>query len=167
MNPGLPGAGIGGLFYVLSALWMPICELWRLRRGDARGQWPLVARQFAIAVGIIVAMSGVFWALDTVLILKPVAAHARSRRAPAALREGRAGRSLGQYGPGRRAGKSGQDRRGNRAIRSRSPQGARRVRRLLGPGPDLARCGSQRRAGEELRTMGVTATAERGSVVRA
>ena len=76
MNPGLPGAGIGGLFYVLSALWMPICELWRLRRGDARGQWPLVARQFAIAVGIIVAMSGVFWALDTVLILQQVAAHA-------------------------------------------------------------------------------------------
>jgi hypothetical protein len=76
MNPGLPGAGIGGLFYVLSALWMPICELWRLRRGDARGQWPLVARQFAIAVGIIVAMSGVFWALDTVLMLQQIAAHA-------------------------------------------------------------------------------------------
>ncbi|HYS50768.1 MAG TPA: hypothetical protein VEM33_02700 [Burkholderiales bacterium] len=76
MNPGLPGAGIGGLFYVLSALWMPICELSRLRRGDARGQWPLVARQFAIAVGIIVAMSGVFWALDTVLMLQQIAAHA-------------------------------------------------------------------------------------------
>jgi len=76
MNPGLPGAGIGGLFYVLSALWMPVCELWRLRRGDARGRWPLVAKQFAIAVGIIVAMSGVFWALDTVLMLQQIAAHA-------------------------------------------------------------------------------------------
>jgi len=76
MNPGLPGAGIGGLFYILSALWMPVCELWRLRRGDAPGRWPLVAQQFGIAVGIIVAMSGVFWALDTVLLLQLVAAHA-------------------------------------------------------------------------------------------
>jgi len=76
MNPGLPGAGIGGLFYILSALWMPICELWRRRQGHAPGRWPLVARQFGIAVGIIVAMSGAFWALDTVLMLKQVAAHA-------------------------------------------------------------------------------------------
>jgi hypothetical protein len=76
MNPGLPGAGIGGLFYVLSALWMPVCELWRLRRGDNPGQWVLVGRQVAIAVGIVAAMSGVFWALDTVLMLKQVAAHA-------------------------------------------------------------------------------------------
>jgi len=76
MNPGLPGAGIGGLFYILSALWMPICELWRRRQGNAPGRWPLVAQQFGIAVGIIVAMSGVFWALDTVLMLKLVAAHA-------------------------------------------------------------------------------------------
>ena len=76
MNPGLPGAGIGGLFYVLSALCMPICELWRLRRGQTSGRWPLVAKQFGIAVGIIAAMSGAFWALDTVLILQQVAAHA-------------------------------------------------------------------------------------------
>ena len=76
MNPGLPGAGIGGLFYILSALWMPICELWRRRQGQAPGRWPLVARQVGIAVGIIVAMSGAFWALDTVLLLQQVAAHA-------------------------------------------------------------------------------------------
>lgn len=76
MNPGLPGAGIGGLFYILGALWMPICELWRRRQGNAPGRWPLVAQQFGIAVGIIVAMSGAFWALDTVLMLKQVAVHA-------------------------------------------------------------------------------------------
>jgi hypothetical protein len=79
MNPGLPGAGVGGLFYILSALWMPICELWRLRRGDAPGQWPLVARQFAIAVGIVAAMTGVFWALDTAFILEQVTAHAAGK----------------------------------------------------------------------------------------
>jgi hypothetical protein len=76
MNPGLPGTGIGGLFYILSALWMPICEVWRRSRGDAPRHWLLVARQFAIAVGVVAAMSGVFWALDTALMLREVAAHA-------------------------------------------------------------------------------------------
>jgi hypothetical protein len=79
MNPGLPGAGIGGLFYILSALWMPVCELWRMRRGNAPAQWPLVARQFAIAVGIVAAMSGVFWALDTAIMFEQVAAHAAGK----------------------------------------------------------------------------------------
>jgi hypothetical protein len=79
MNPGLPGAGIGGLFYILSALWMPFCELWRMRRGDAPAQWPLVATQFAIAVGIVAVMGGVFWALDTVIMFDQVAAHAAGK----------------------------------------------------------------------------------------
>jgi len=48
MNPRIAGAGIGGLFYILSALWMPVCELWRLRRGDARRS-ALGGEQFAIA----------------------------------------------------------------------------------------------------------------------
>jgi hypothetical protein len=76
MSPGLPGTGIGGLFYILSALWMPVCEMWRRRRGAAPRQWPLVARQFAIAVGVVAVMTGVFWALDTVIMLEQVAAHA-------------------------------------------------------------------------------------------
>ena len=76
MSPGLPGTGIGGLFYILSALWMPVCELWRRWRGAAPRQWPLVARQFAIAVGVVAVMTGVFWALDTVMMLEQVAAHA-------------------------------------------------------------------------------------------
>jgi len=76
MNPGLPGTGIGGLFYILSALWMPICEARRRWQGDATGRGALVARQFAIAVGVVAAMSGVFWLLDTVLILDRVAANA-------------------------------------------------------------------------------------------
>ncbi len=79
MNPGLPGIGIGGLFYILSALWMPLCEVSRRRRGDPTGRWSLVARQFAIAVGVVAAMTGVFWALDTVFMLKQVAAHAAGK----------------------------------------------------------------------------------------
>jgi hypothetical protein len=79
MNPGLPGTGIGGLFYIISALWMPICEVWRRWRGDATRQWSLVARQFAIAAGVVAAMTGVFWALDTVFMLNQVAAHAAGK----------------------------------------------------------------------------------------
>ncbi len=78
MNPGLPGTGIGGLFYILSALWMPICEVWRRWQGDAPRRWPLVARQFAIAVGVVAAMTGVFWALDT-FVLDQVAARAAGK----------------------------------------------------------------------------------------
>jgi hypothetical protein len=79
MNPGLPGTGIGGLFYILSALWMPACEIWRRCRGNAAGGWPLVARQFAIAVGVAAAMSGVFWALDSAFTLHEAAQHAAGK----------------------------------------------------------------------------------------
>ena len=75
MNPGLPGTGIGGLFYILSALWMPICEVRRRWQGDATRPWSFLARQFAIAVGVVAAMTGVFWALDTALMLSQVAEH--------------------------------------------------------------------------------------------
>jgi len=79
MNPGLPGTGIGGLFYILSALWMPACEIWRRCRGNATGRWPLVARQFAIAVGVVATTSGVFWALDSVFMLHQAAQHAAGK----------------------------------------------------------------------------------------
>ena len=75
MNPGLPGTGIGGLFYILSALWMPVCEIWRWSQGNATGRWPLVAKQFAIAVGIVAATSGVFWAVDSAFMLYDAARH--------------------------------------------------------------------------------------------
>jgi|SRR5882672_11744369 len=86
MSPGLPGTGIGGLFYILSALWMPVCELWRRRQGDAPSRWPLVARQFGIAVGIVASMTGVFWALDATLMFEQVAAHAGGQHAMWTLR---------------------------------------------------------------------------------
>jgi hypothetical protein len=79
MNPGLPGTGIGGLFYILSALWMPICEMRRRWKGDATRPWPFVARQFTIAIGVVAAMTGVFWALDTAFMLDQVAGHAAGK----------------------------------------------------------------------------------------
>lgn len=75
----MPGTGIGGLFYILTALWMPVCEIWRWTRGQPTGRWPLVARQFAIAIGVVAATSGVFWALDSVFMLHEAAHHAAGK----------------------------------------------------------------------------------------
>jgi len=55
---------------------MPICEVRRRWRGDTSTRWPLVARQFTIAVGVVAAMTGVFWVLDSVLLLNQVGEHA-------------------------------------------------------------------------------------------
>ena len=72
MNPGLPGMGIGGLFYTVSALVMPVCEVRRRLRGEGTRRGALVARQFAIAVGVVAVMTGVFWTLDVVFMLGQV-----------------------------------------------------------------------------------------------
>ena|SRR5262245_56142279 len=86
MNPGLPGTGIGGLFYILVALWMPVCEVLRRWQGDPTRRGALVARQFAIAVAVVASMTGVFWLLDVVLMLDRVAAHAASGHHALSLR---------------------------------------------------------------------------------
>lgn len=53
MTVGLPGAGIGGLFYLMAALLMPVRELGRTLRGrSSLARWGLVGRQFANAAGI-------------------------------------------------------------------------------------------------------------------
>ncbi len=74
MNPGLPGLGIGGLFYILSALAMPVVALVRAARGApaAAVRRELAARQCAIALGIIGCMTLAFWGLDVALELHPV-----------------------------------------------------------------------------------------------
>jgi hypothetical protein len=73
MTVGIPGAGIGGLFYILSALAAPLRELAALARRDAsaspesraasRVRRRLALRQGAIAVGILAAL----WATGTLL----------------------------------------------------------------------------------------------------
>ena len=53
MIVGLPGTGIGGLFYLLSALWMPVREAWRAatgRRGVAR--WRAIAKLSGLSASI-------------------------------------------------------------------------------------------------------------------
>jgi len=65
MTAGLPGLGLGGLFFILSALLAPLVELSRIARGrSAPGAWRAIWRQFAIAVTMLVAieltLKGVF-----------------------------------------------------------------------------------------------------------
>jgi hypothetical protein len=57
MFAGLPGIGVGTLFYVLLALWMPFRELPRLLNGtSSAAQWRLIAQQLLFASGIVVTV---------------------------------------------------------------------------------------------------------------
>jgi hypothetical protein len=58
MFAGLPGMGLGTLFYVLIALFMPVYELVRLIRGNSSAErWRVVVVQFSFAVGIIMSIA--------------------------------------------------------------------------------------------------------------
>jgi len=57
MSAGLPGLGLGGLFFIVSALAAPFVELYRTARGrSSAAAWRGVGRQFAIAAAMIVAI---------------------------------------------------------------------------------------------------------------
>jgi len=57
MSPGLPGLGLGGLFFVITALLAPAIELWRTVRGESSaGAWARVGRQFSLAVVMVGAI---------------------------------------------------------------------------------------------------------------
>jgi hypothetical protein len=57
MTVGLPGVGIGGIFYLVSALLMPVRSLVAVLRGRAEdARWPTVLRQSALALGILGAL---------------------------------------------------------------------------------------------------------------
>lgn len=82
MTVGLPGAGVGGIFYILSALWMPFHALGhRLLRAagfagaeDRRpAPWNLIWRQFATALAIIAGLWVTGWALAALLVSHPTA----------------------------------------------------------------------------------------------
>ena len=64
MTAGLPGTGIGGVFYLLSALLMPLFELVNTLRGQSSwARWAGVFRQLLMASGIIAGM----WMLGILL----------------------------------------------------------------------------------------------------
>ena len=58
MNAGLPGTGIGGLFYLLSALCMPFAEVARMVRGrKQQSAWKLVIAQVSLATTMLAALT--------------------------------------------------------------------------------------------------------------
>src|SRR5438128_10609366 len=69
VNAGRPGTGIGGIFYLASALAMPFREAYRRVRGRSPGggNWRAVAAQLAIASGILGAMWVTGWLLGLAL----------------------------------------------------------------------------------------------------
>lgn len=57
MFAGLPGVGVGTLFYVLMALWMPVRELPRVVRGTSSvATWRLILVQLFYSAGIVVTV---------------------------------------------------------------------------------------------------------------
>lgn len=58
MNVGLPGTGIGGLFYLLSAFAMLLGEiLFTIQGKSSIKRWRLVLTQFGIATGVLIALA--------------------------------------------------------------------------------------------------------------
>jgi hypothetical protein len=54
MSAGLPGLGLGGLFFVVCALLAPFWELWQTARGrSSAASWAQTMRQFALAVAMV------------------------------------------------------------------------------------------------------------------
>lgn len=57
MTAGLPGVGIGGIFYLASAIVMPVRSLYAVLTGRAHeARWRIALQQAAIAGGILVAL---------------------------------------------------------------------------------------------------------------
>ena len=68
MNVGLPGTGIGGLFYIVTALLMPLFELIQLLRGRSNAaRWRCVAAQTGMATAIVAALWATAWVLSRFL----------------------------------------------------------------------------------------------------
>jgi hypothetical protein len=57
MFAGLPGIGVGTLFYILIALCMPVVELVNVARGTSSlARWRRIVRQFLHAISIVISI---------------------------------------------------------------------------------------------------------------
>lgn len=80
MNAGLPGTGLGGLFYIASAIIMPLHRAARGGGHDGR-TWRRVLEQGGIALGILAALFATGWALGLLFTPDPAAVAAGQVRA--------------------------------------------------------------------------------------
>ena len=76
MTAGLPGAGVGGLFYLLAALLSPVWEVMRaITAPDSPRRWGLVLRHAALAASVLAAIWVTAWCIGaTVMWLSAPAA---------------------------------------------------------------------------------------------
>jgi tetratricopeptide (TPR) repeat protein len=76
MAAGIPGVGIGGIFYLVTALLMPVHELWLVARREpgagSAARWRVITRQWSIAAGILVAIWATGWVLGRMLVTRGV-----------------------------------------------------------------------------------------------
>lgn len=69
MTAGLPGTGIGGIFYLFLAICMPAREFICTVRGKTNlKRWGFITLQLLIVLGIISAMGGEVWLLNSLLV---------------------------------------------------------------------------------------------------
>jgi hypothetical protein len=69
MTAGLPGTGIGGIFYLLLAVGMPICELFKIIQGKTNiKRWGIIILQLFFVIGIFATMWGEVWVLNSFFI---------------------------------------------------------------------------------------------------
>src|SRR5688572_3509375 len=66
LNAGLPGTGIGGLFYIVSALWMPAHRALNGGTHDGRN-WRRAGGQAAMAAGVLIALFATGWLLGLMI----------------------------------------------------------------------------------------------------
>ena len=75
MNIGLPGTGLGGLFYMMSILIMFIIEISKALVGKRSPYLRLALKQATMLVGIIISMLALDWFLGMVILSSENAIH--------------------------------------------------------------------------------------------
>jgi hypothetical protein len=67
MIAGLPGTGIGGIFYFLLAAGMPVCEFFKTIQGKTNlKRWGMITIQLFFVAGIFATMWGEVWGLNSI-----------------------------------------------------------------------------------------------------
>jgi len=67
MTAGVPGTGIGGLFYLMAALLLPVRGL-LLRLRGGRVSWRMVAKLLLLAIGVFLGIWGTWWFLGLAIV---------------------------------------------------------------------------------------------------
>jgi hypothetical protein len=82
MTAGIPGIGLSGLLFVISALLMVVVELYRTVRGRSSvARWRFVGRQAAMALGIVFTTVAALWMLEVAIPGNPLEVQVDAGRA--------------------------------------------------------------------------------------